>query len=158
MKAPQRIPQEHPVPDALPPKSPQFSFMSMVQSVRQPTKSSRSKLTDPLTLAKEKILKAIEQQKVYVALVLDSKPLPKKGEKTVSVWFSNESDGWCASCRYGQASIQLGANKADTQVLIGKLADIPAFFDALANAIRGGELDARIGKLQAEKSAALKGK
>jgi hypothetical protein len=129
--------------------------MGFVQSVRAPTKSSRSKLTDPLTLAKEKILKAIDQQKAYVQLVIDGKPLPKKGDKTVSVWFSNEADGWCASIRYGQASIPLGKTEKDTQLLIGKLDQVSLFFDAVAGAIKGGELDAAIGKLQSERSAAL---
>ena len=57
-----------------------------------------------------------------------------------------------------QASISLGKTKDDTQLLIGKLEQVTPFFDAVAAAIQKGELDGPIGKLQAEKSAALKGK
>jgi hypothetical protein len=86
------------------------------------------------------------------------KPLPKKGDKTVSVWFSNEPDGWCAFIRYGQASIPPGKTDKDKQLLIGKLDQVSLFSDAVAGAIKGGKLDAANGKLQASKSAALKGK
>jgi hypothetical protein len=73
----------------------------------------------------------------------------------VSVWLSNEADGRCASIRYGQASIPLGKTEKDTQLLIGKLDQVSLFFDTVAGAIKGGELDAAIGKLQSERSAAL---
>jgi hypothetical protein len=139
------------------PTQPAFSFMGMVKSVEKLAKSSRSKTVDPLSAAKAKILKAIEVQKGYVALVKDGKPLPKSssGEKTVSAWFSKQSQGWYASIRYGQASIPIVGDKAD--MLIGELADVAKFYDAVAVAISKGELDAPIADLQTKKSEKLKG-
>lgn len=44
-------------------------------------------------------------------------------------------------------------------MLVGpNLPDVATFYDAVAVAIAAGELDAQIGKLQAERSAALTGK
>jgi hypothetical protein len=132
--------------------------MGLVKEVIELPKSSRSKTVDPLTAAKAKILKAIDVQKGYVALVKEGKPLPKStgGSKTVGTWFSSQTKGWYVSLRYGQASIPIVDGKAD--MLVGTLDNVLAFFSAAAEAIQKGELDAAIGKLQAERSAALKGK
>lgn len=130
--------------------------MGLVKSVEKLAKTSRSKTVDPLSAAKAKILKAIEVQKGYVALVKDGKPLPKSngGKKTVGAWFSKQSTGWFTSIRYGQASIPIVGDKAD--MLIGELADVAKFYDAVAEAIGKGELDKQIAALQTAKSAALK--
>ena len=49
-------------------------------------------------------------------------------------------------------------NCGQTAMLISeKLEDVATFYDAVAKAIQAGELDAQIGKLQAERSAALTG-
>jgi hypothetical protein len=40
-------------------------------------------------------------QEGYARQHLDGKPIPKRGEKTVSTWFSKQNDGWWTSIRYG---------------------------------------------------------
>jgi hypothetical protein len=138
----------------LPPAQPAFSFMGMVKKTAELPKSSRSKRIDPLTLAKQKIIEALKTQRSYVALVVEDKPLPKKGERETSTWFSKQTDGWWTSIRYGQQSIKIDGNP---DFFIGKLEDVAAFYDAVTKAIEAGELDAQIGKLQTERSAKLTG-
>lgn len=133
-----------------------FSFMSLVQKTGKLQKTSRSRTIDPLTAAKAKIIAALDQQEGFVRDLLDNKPLPKgkSGEKTVSTWFSKQNDGWWTSIRYGQVSIPMVDGQAD--MLIGDLKALQGFYAAVKQAIGQGELDGPIGKLQAEKSAALK--
>lgn len=133
-----------------------FSFMSLVQKAAKLPKSSRSRTIDPLTAAKQKILAALEQQDGFVSDLADGKPLPKAkgGEKTVSTWFSKQNDGWWTCIRYGQVSLPLGPN-GETDLLIGDLPALMGFYGAVKIAIANGELDGPIGKLQADKSAAL---
>ena len=138
---------------------PAFSFMALVKEVRAPIKSSRSKTVDPLTLAKQKILKALmEQERLIIDYAMKNEPLPKKGEKTVSAWFSRQSDGWCSSIRYGQASLQIGPKETDTDMLIGDLPAVLNFYRAVRVAIDKGEMDSVIAKAQRKKSDLLKGK
>jgi hypothetical protein len=136
-----------------------FSFLSLVKKTGTLPKTSRSRTIDALTAAKGKVLGAIDTQEQFVRDVMDGKALPKgkSGDKTVSTWFSKQNDGWWTSIRYGQAPIPIG-EKGETDMLISdKLADVLTFYGAVKIAIGKGELDAQIGKLQAEKSAALKG-
>jgi hypothetical protein len=134
---------------------PAFSFLSMVKKTTTLPKSSRNKRIDPLTLAKTKILDALKLQRTYVALVVEDKPLPKKGEREVTLWFSKQTEGWFTTIRYGQQAIPFDGG---ADLLIGKLEDVATFYDAVAQAITAGELDAQITKLQTERSAALAGK
>ena len=146
-----------PAPTAPEPSQLPFSFMAMVQKTGKLAKTSRSRTIDPLTAAKNKIIAAVGQQEAFVADLIDNKPLPKSksGEKTVSTWFSKQNDGWWTSIRYGQVSLPLGPND-ETDLLIGDLKSLLGFYGAVKIAIGKGELDGPIGKLQAEKSAALK--
>jgi hypothetical protein len=138
---------------------PKFSFMSLVTNVGKPEKSSRSRTVDPLTLAKQKILAGIENQKKYLAEVEAGKPLPTtEGGKTVSVWFRKKNGGYSTTIRYGQASIPFGATKDDTELDIGTAEQLIAFYDAVSEAIGKGELDEKIATMQLAKSASLKGK
>jgi hypothetical protein len=133
------------------------SFMSLVKKTGTLQKSSRNKRIDPLTLAKQKVLDALKVQQGYVALVIEGKPLPKsEKDREASIWFSKQLDGWWTSVRYGQKAIPIVDGQTD--MLIGTLADVSAFYDAVATAITAGELDAQIGVLQSERSAALTGK
>lgn len=132
-----------------------FSFMSKVKKTATLAKSSRSKRIDPLTLAKSKVLDALKVQKSYVSLVAENRPLPKtETGRDMSTWFKKENDGWWTTIRYGQLPILIDGQP---DLFIGKLEDLPAFYDAVATAIEAGELDAQIGKLQSERSAALRG-
>lgn len=141
------------------PKQPAFSFMSMVKKSAELPKTSRSKLTDPLSVAKEKVIAALKVQIDYAQMVLVDQPLPTKTvdgkPRTVSTWFSKQDDGWWTSIRYGQQAIKINGQPDH---LIGKLGDVHRFYDAVIEAVEKGELDAQIGTLQAEKSAALRGK
>lgn len=131
-----------------------FSFITGTMKVGRVAKSSRSKTTDPLTLAKDKVIKGIESQKALVKLVMEGKPLPKNGDKTKTTWFSHQSDGWWTAIKYGQLSIPLVADNTD--ILVSqKVDDLLPFYDAVIAAVRKGELDSQIGKLQQERSKAL---
>jgi hypothetical protein len=104
-----------------------LSFLKLVKKTGTLRKSSRSKLIDPLTLAKNKVLDALKVQKGYVALVAEGKTLPKtEGGRDAQVWFSKQLDGWWTSIRYGQAAIPIAEGQAD--MLIGpKLEDVAVF-------------------------------
>lgn len=149
--------QEPPVPEPTPSQH-KFSFMGMVKRSGLLPKSGRSRTIDPLTLAKQKVIAALDTQEGFVRDLMDNKALPKAkgGEKTVSTWFSKQNDGWWTSIRYGQISIPLG-EKGETDLLIGELKDVLSFYGAVKIAIGKGELDAQIGKLQSERSASLRG-
>jgi hypothetical protein len=131
--------------------------MALVKKTGTLPKSSRSRTVDPLTAAKDKIIAALGVQEGLVRDLNDNKPLPKgkSGDKTVSTWFSKQNDGWWTSIRYGQVPIPIG-EKGETDMLIGELKDVLAFYGAVKIAIGKGELDAQIGKLQSERSAALR--
>ncbi len=141
-----------------PAAQPAFSFMTMVKQTGKLEKTSRSRTIDPLTEAKSKILAAIDVQTGYARLLIEGRPLPKKGgDKTVSTWFSKQNDGWWTSIRYGQQAIRIDGENVD-MLISTKLEDVIAFYAAVKTAIGKGELDTQIGKLQSERSAALKGK
>jgi hypothetical protein len=128
------------------------------RKVAQPPKYAGSKKGDPLTAAKAKVVEGIKTQKGYVQLTVDAKPLPKsEGGREASTWYYREIDGtYWTTLRYGQLSIPLDG--PNTAVQVGKLEDLTAFYDSVVEAIGKGELDGPIGKLQADRSAALKGK
>jgi hypothetical protein len=137
--------------------TPAPSFMQLVKKTGKLAKTGRSRIVDPLTEAKSKILAALGVQEGYARLLNDGQPLPKKGDKTVSTWFSKQNDGWWTQLRYGNSSIAIVDGHAD--MLIGDIKDVMNFYAAVKIAIGKGELDAQIGKLQAERSATLtKGK
>jgi hypothetical protein len=137
--------------------TPAPSFMQLVKKTGKLAKTGRSRTVDPLTEAKSKILAALGVQEGYARLLNDGQPLPKNEEKTISTWFSKQDDGWWTSIRYGQISIPIDGDKTD--MLIGDIKDVMNFYGAVKIAIGKGELDGPIGKLQAERSAALtKGK
>ena len=143
-----------PAPAPLP-AQPTFTFMAMVKKSDTLPKSSRSKLVDPLTLAKEKIVKALQEQKRLASLVAKGETLPKTdgGKRDTAVWFSKQRDGWWTKIRYGQAAMLINGH---ADFFIGKIEDMPAFYDLVITSIEKGELDAQIGALQEKKSAALK--
>jgi hypothetical protein len=127
------------------------------KKVGAPPKYAGSKKGDPLTAAKTKVIEALKVQKEYAQLTIEGKPLPKTDAgREASSWFYREIDGtYWTTLRYGQLSIPLeGTN---TAVQVGALAELPAFYDAAAQAITKGELDEPIMILQRARSAALTG-
>jgi hypothetical protein len=127
------------------------------KKVGAPPKYAGSKKGDPLTAAKTKVIDALKMQKGYVQLAIEGKPLPKTDAgREASTWFYREIDGsYWTTLRYGQLSIPLEGTS--TAVQVGALAELPAFYDAVAQAIEKGELDELIMVLQRTRSAALKG-
>ena len=127
------------------------------KKVGAPPKYAGSKKGDPLTAAKTKVIDALKMQKGYVQLAIEGKPLPKtEAGREASTWFYREIDGsYWTTLRYGQLSIPLEGTS--TAVQVGPLAELPAFYDAVAQAIEKGELDELIMVLQRTRSAALKG-
>ena len=126
------------------------------KKVGAPPKYAGSKKGDPLAAAKTKVTDALKVQKGYVQLTIEGRPLPKTdGGRETSTWFYREIDGtYWTVLRYGQLSIpQEGTN---TAVQVGKLEELPAFYDAALAAIQKGELDEPIMALQRRRSAALK--
>jgi hypothetical protein len=126
------------------------------KKVGTPPKYAGSKKGDPLTAAKAKVIEGLKIQKGYVQRVLENQPLPKTdGGREASTWFYREIDGtYWTTLRYGQLSIPLeGTN---TAVQVGPLAELPAFYDAAAQAVQKGEMDEPIMKLQQARSAALR--
>lgn len=110
-----------PPPVVEPPKATQqsvFSFITGTMKVGRVAKSSRSKTVDPLTVAKDKVVKGIESQKALVKLVVEGKPLPKTkgGDKSVSTWWSKQSDGYWTHLAYGQLPIPIIPAKLDEQL------------------------------------------
>lgn len=154
-----------PAPQPAPPPPPEekqytFSFLALVQKTGKLAKTSRSRTLDPLTMAKQKVIAALDVQEGFVRALIDNKALPKakNGEKTVSTWFSKQNDGWWTSIRYGQLSVPIGTKGENDMLISDKLEDVLSFYGAVKIAIGKGELDVPIGKLQAERSAALTGR
>ena len=114
---------------------------------------------DVVDVAREsQIIVGINDVGHYVLKMMEDKPLPMDaGGRGKSLWFTRQLDGWWTTIRYGSSPIPM-TDKGDTAMLIGdKLEDVAAFYDAVADSIAKGELDGPIGKLQADRSASLKG-
>jgi hypothetical protein len=122
-----------------------------------PPKTSGTQKGDPMVLAKNKIIGGVQIQKQFVELTLKGEPIPKgDGGRSLSTWFYKEIDGtiW-TTLRYGQISMPLDGEK--TSVSVGRLEDVPAFYDSVIKAIEKGELDSIIADLQKRRSDSLKG-
>ena len=133
-----------------------LTFLKGRQLGKRPKNASSR--ADPISAAKAKILEAIDTQRDYAKLLIDGKPLPtREGGRSHTTWFYRESDDvWWTSIRYGQVSIPLDGESDAVQV--GKLEELPAFYNTVIQAIEKGELDEQIAKLQQMRSAAIAGK
>lgn len=134
-----------------------FSFLQGL-TITVPPKGAGTKQGDPLTAAKNRVIAGLKAQKALVQLLIDGKELPKMegGKKTKGTWFYKEADGiYATRLRYGQSAIPLDGTK--TGVRVGALRDLIPFYDLVIESAEKGELDTIIGKMQAEKSQALKG-
>lgn len=127
-----------------------FSFLKDRKTATAPTKPVNR--GDPLDVAKQHIVSAIEGQKRRVNLLLEGETLPREKGKRNVVWFYKDAvDGsyWTA-LRYGQFTIPLGEDN-DTAVQVGKLSDLNGFYDDVISSIKQGEMDEIIAKLRAKR-------
>ena len=146
-------------PKAAEPEAPQmqYSFMSLIKKSGAPPAKVGGKATDPFAVAKDAIVKALDEQTRYLGLVESGQPLPKTkgGTNQVSTWFTSTPEGYWTGIRYGQLPIPLNGA---TGHFIGTADELTAFYAALKEAITKGELDEPIRTLQQSRSDALKGR
>lgn len=100
---------------------------------------------DPLQKRRDKIVAAIEQQKLVLAAALkgESYIVPAKiegqSDKVVRPWFVAQDGGYYVQCRYGARPLLL--NAANNAVFVNKLDEVAAVLTAFAAAAKSGELD-----------------
>lgn len=101
---------------------------------------------DPIQKRRDKIMAAIEQQKLVLAAALkgESYTVPAKIEdkpaKAVRPWFVAQDGGYYVQCRYGARPLLL--NATNNAVFVNKLDEVAAVLAAFAAAAKAGELDA----------------
>jgi hypothetical protein len=134
-----------------------FSFLSLAEKSASGKPKKANGKSDPLQTAKDAVANAIEDQKKYLALIGEGKPLPKtkSGTKTVSPWFWSADDGYWTTLRYGQLTIDLGT---ENQWWFSSIEKLHAFYDAVKEGILTGQMNAVIGELQKKRSASLTGR
>lgn len=133
-----------------------LSFLTLVKKTGALPKSIGNKRVDALTLAKRKVIAALNAQKGYALLVAEGKPLPKtQAGREAQIWFCKQLDGWWTTVRYGQQAIPISETGEVAMLVSEKLEEVAAFYDAVAEAIERGELDPQILALHQAKSKAL---
>lgn len=101
---------------------------------------------DPIQRRRDKIVAAIEQQKLVLAAALKGETftMPAKTEgkpaKAVRPWFVAQDGGYYVQCRYGARPLLL--NATNNAVFVNKLDEVAAVLAAFAAAAKAGELDA----------------
>ena len=102
--------------------------------------------TDPIQRRRDKIIAAIEQQKLVLAAAISGKTftVPAKVEgkaaKAIRPWWVAHDNGYYVQCRYGARALILSA--ANNAVFVNKLDEVAAVLTAFAAAAKAGELDA----------------
>ena len=100
---------------------------------------------DPIQKRRDKIMAAIEQQKLVLAAAVkgESYTVPAKIEgkpaKAVRAWFVAQDSGYYVQCRYGARPLLL--NATNNAVFVNKLDEVAAVLAAFAAAAKAGELD-----------------
>ncbi|GGZ93485.1 hypothetical protein GCM10011617_11700 [Novosphingobium arvoryzae] len=101
---------------------------------------------DPIQRRRDKIIAAIEQQKLVLAAAIKGETftVPAKAEgkpaKAVRAWWVGQDNGYYVQCRYGARPLLL--NAANNAVFVNKLDEVSAVLTAFAAAAKAGELDA----------------
>lgn len=112
---------------------------------------------DPIERRREKIIAAIDVQKLVLAAALKGETftVPAKTEgksaKAVRAWFVAQDGGHYVQCRYGARPLLL--NATNNAVFVNKLEEVAAVLTAFAAAAKAGELDKAIAAV-AEKTKA----
>ncbi|WP_017667298.1 hypothetical protein [Sandarakinorhabdus sp. AAP62] len=101
---------------------------------------------DPIQRRRDKIMAAIEQQKLVLAAAIKGETftIPAKAEgkasKAVRPWWIAQDGGFYVQCRYGARPLLL--NATNNAVFVNKLDEVAAVLTAFAAAAKAGELDA----------------
>jgi hypothetical protein len=112
---------------------------------------------DPIERRREKIMAAIDVQKLVLAAALkgESFTVPAKTEgkadKAVRAWFVAQDGGHYVQCRYGARPLLL--NATNNAVFVNKLEEVAAVLTAFAAAAKAGELDKAIAAVAEKKKA-----
>lgn len=112
---------------------------------------------DPVQKRRDKIISAIEQQKLVLAATLKdgTYTVPSKTEgkpaKIIRPWFTAQDGGYYVQCRYGARPLLL--NGANNAVFVNELDEVAAVLTAFAAAAKAGELDKAISAIAERKNA-----
>jgi len=112
---------------------------------------------DPIQKRRDKIVAAIEVQKLVLAAALKGEaftvPSAKEGKaaKTVRAWWVAQDNGYYVQCRYGARPLLL--NATNNAVFVNKLSEVEAVLAAFAAAAKSGELDAAMAVVAERKKA-----
>lgn len=112
---------------------------------------------DPIERRREKIIAAIEQQKLVLAAALKGETfavpakVEGKADKAVRAWFVAQDGGYYVQCRYGARPLLL--NATNNAVFVNKLEEVAAVLTAFAAAAKAGELDKAIAAVAEKKTA-----
>ena len=112
---------------------------------------------DPVQKRRDKIITAIEQQKLVLAATLkgETYTVTAKAEgkpaKIIRPWFTAQDGGYYVQCRYGARPLLL--NGANNAVFVNKLDEVAAVLTAFAAATNAGELDKAISAIAERKKA-----
>jgi len=103
---------------------------------------------DPVQRRRDKIVAAIEQQKLVLAATIKGEvyTVPAKAEgkhpKAIRPWFIAQDGGYYVQCRYGARSLLLDAKH--NALFTNDLMQVSAALAAFAAAAKSGELDKAI--------------
>ena len=112
---------------------------------------------DPIERRREKIIAAIEVQKLVLAAALKGETfavkakVEGKADKAVRAWFVAQDGGHYVQCRYGARPLLL--NATNNAVFVNKLEEVAAVLTAFAAAAKAGELDKAIAAVAEKKKA-----
>mgnify|MGYP001048623985 CR=1 FL=1 len=132
---------------------------------------TRSTARDPIIARRDKLVSALEEQKLVFAAALKGEDhhvernkwmtneqgerVAVKTHRRVRAWFFEQDGGWYVQCRYGARVIAVdGTNNA---VFVKTLKDVGAVLDVFIAAVGAGELDAAISKAAERKPRAKPG-
>ena len=117
----------------------------------------KSVQVDPVQRRRDKIVAAIEQQKLVLAATIKGEvyTVPAKAEgkqpKAIRSWFIAQDGGYYVQCRYGARPLLLDAK--NNALFVNKLEEVGAALNAFAAAAKSGELDKAIAAVSTRKEA-----
>lgn len=132
---------------------------------------TRSTERDPITARRDKLVAALEEQKLVHAAAVKGEDhqverskwmtneqgerVAVKTHRRVRPWFFEQDGGWYVQCRYGARVISVdGTNNA---VFVEDLRDVGPVLDAFIAAAQAGEIDKAISKAAERKPRAKPG-
>lgn len=122
---------------------------------------SKATARDPVIARRDKVIAALEEQKVVFAaavrgeqhMIERSKWMTNdqgervlvKTQRRARAWFFQQDQGWYVQCRYGARVI--AADGVNNAVFVRTLKDVATVLDAFAAAAAAGELDTVLAKI-----------